>query len=225
MLEADTNEEENMDRYEEKRERMVATQLIPRGIIVEKVLLAMRTVPRELFVDSGFADQAYTDQPLPIEEEQTISQPYVVALMAQALELHAESRVLEIGSGSGYAAAVMSRIAATVYAVERHPSLARLAQERCRNLGYNNVRIVCADGTHGWPEHAPYDAISVAAGSPAVPQALLAQLKVGGCLIMPVGEQSNQRLLRIRQTSPLEYEQEDPGQVAFVPLVSKNQGL
>lgn len=208
-----------MDRYKEKREHMVTTQLVARGIYEENVLHAMRTVPRELFVPPHLSSEAYTDQPLPMEEGQTISQPYVVALMAQALELNRQSRVLEIGAGSGYAAAIMSRIAAIVYSVERHPLLARLAQKRCQQLGYNNVHVLCADGTHGWKEHAPYDAISVAAGSPTVPQALLNQLKVGGCLLMPVGEQNDQRLVRIRQTNPLEYQQEDLGKVAFVPLV------
>jgi protein-L-isoaspartate(D-aspartate) O-methyltransferase len=199
---------------------MVDEQIAARGVADPAVLDAMRAVPREMFVPDSAIEFAYDDTPLPIEEGQTISQPYVVALMAAALALRPRDRVLEIGAGSGYAAAVLSRIAAEVYAIERHAALAESASRRLRKLGYDNVRIVHGDGTLGWPDHAPYDAIVVAAGGPSVPEALRAQLAVGGRLVIPVGATlRSQELVRVTRVGENEYRQEDLGAVQFVPLI------
>jgi protein-L-isoaspartate(D-aspartate) O-methyltransferase len=199
---------------------MVERQIARRGVGDPRVLEAMRAVPRETFLPDSLAELAYDDTPLPIEEEQTISQPYIVALMAEALELEPADRVLEIGAGSGYAAAVLSRIAREVYTVERHESLAGLARERLRRLGYGNVQVLHGDGTLGWPEHAPYDAIVVAAGGPDVPRSLQEQLAPGGRLVIPIGsDPRTQELIRVRRTGPDQWEREDLGAVRFVPLV------
>ena len=209
-----------MDTLEEKRRRMVTEHIAARGIGDRAVLDAMRAVPREAFVPDSMAEFAYDDTPLPIEERQTISQPYVVALMAAALELTGRDRVLEVGAGSGYAAAVLSRIASEVYAVERHGALADLARRRMKDLGFDNVHVVQGDGTLGWPAHAPYDAIAVAAGGPSVPEALRAQLAVGGRLVIPVGTTPRlQRLVRVTRVGESEYREEDLGGVQFVPLI------
>lgn len=205
-----------------ERHSMVERQLAARGLRDPLVLEAMRAVPREAFVPPDFVPEAYADGPLPIGEGQTISQPYVVALMAEALELRGEERVLEIGAGSGYAAAVLGEIAAEVVAVERHWSLADEAAERLGRLGYENVEVVSGDGSRGWPERAPYDAIVVAAGAPAVPDSLRRQLSVGGRLVIPVGrDRTLQQLLRVRRLSETEYEEEELGGVRFVPLVGE----
>lgn len=202
------------------REEMVERQLVSRGIRDERVLAAMRDVPREAFIAGEMAEFAYEDAPLPIESAQTISQPYIVALMTAALELEPHHRVLEVGTGSGYAAAVCSRIAAEVYTIERHAELAEAAARRLAALGYATVHVKHGDGTLGWAEHAPYDAIVVAAGGPQVPEALLAQLGVGGRLVIPIGEtQRDQRLLRVRRIGANEYDREDLGGVRFVPLI------
>lgn len=202
------------------REEMVRRQIAARGVRDRQVLEAMRTVPREVFVPERLAEFAYDDTPLPIGEEQTISQPYVVALMAEALELGPADKVLEIGAGSGYAAAVLSRIAREVRAVERHEVLARRARERMERLGYSNVHIMHGDGTLGWPEHAPYDAIVVAAGGPEVPRALLDQLAEGGRLVIPIGpDPRTQSLVRIRRRADGSCAREDLGAVRFVPLI------
>jgi protein-L-isoaspartate(D-aspartate) O-methyltransferase len=202
------------------RERMVERQIASRGIRDPRVLDAMRVVPREAFVAPGPEDLAYEDRPLPIGEGQTISQPYIVALMIEAAALRPGSRVLEVGAGSGYAAAVMSRIADEVYAIERHPSLADAAARRLQRLGYDNVEVRVGDGSRGWPEAAPFDAILVAAGSPDVPKALKAQLAVGGRMIVPVGARAHyQTLRRITRRDADRYEEEDLGAVAFVPLI------
>ena len=186
--------------FQALRHEMVDRQIVGRGVRDRRVLEAMRTVPREAFVAERLAESAYDDSPLPIAEEQTISQPYVVALMAEALEIRPEDKVLEIGAGSGYAAAVLSRLGREVYAVERHESLVREAEERLARLGYSNVRFLHGDGTLGWPEHAPYDAIVVAAGGPDVPPALLDQLAEGGRLVIPIGpDPRNQDLVRVRR--------------------------
>jgi protein-L-isoaspartate(D-aspartate) O-methyltransferase len=199
---------------------MVEKQIAERGVEHQAVLDAMRAVPREKFVPEAAVDFAYEDRPLGIEAGQTISQPYVVALMAAALELSPRDRVLEIGAGSGYAAAVLSRVAAEVYAIERHAVLVELARRRMKDLGYDNVHIFHGDGTLGCPEHAPYDAIVVSAGGPSVPDALRAQLVIGGRLVIPVGTTSpEQELLRVTRTGETEYEQEDLGSVRFVPLI------
>ncbi len=187
--------------FEHARETMVRGQVEGRGIRNAAVLDALRAVPREAFVPKGLRDFAYEDTALPIEAGQTISQPYIVALMAEAAEITPGDRVLEVGAGSGYAAAVLSRLARQVYTIERHDALSRLAAARLRRLGYDNVQVRTGDGAHGWSEAAPFDAILVAAAGPAVPQALKDQLDIGGRLVMPVGEEgAEQRLVKIVRT-------------------------
>src|SRR3954467_3215174 len=177
------------------RARMVDVQISRRGVRDRSVLDAMRRVPREAFVQPGFEEFAYEDGPLPIAEGQTISQPYIVALMIEAAEVKPGTSVLEVGAGSGYAAAVMSQIADRVYAIERHPSLGEAARQRFEKLGYDNIELRVGDGTRGWPEAAPLDAILVSAGGPEVPQALKEQLALGGRLVIPVGDAHEQKLL------------------------------
>jgi len=208
-----------MTRFKRQRDAMVQDQLIDRGIADQRVLDAMREVPREQFVPENYRELSYRDGPLPIEEGQTISQPYIVALMAEALELEPGDRILEVGGGSGYAAAVLSRIAAEVYAIEYHEQLARLARERIGALGYHNVKVMHGDGTRGWPAHAPFDAILVSAGGPDVPPTLLDQLAIGGRMVIPVGDRTHsQELLRVRKVDTHEYTQDSLGRVQFVPL-------
>jgi protein-L-isoaspartate(D-aspartate) O-methyltransferase len=205
------------------RERMVERQVAARGVNDRQVLEAMRAVPRERFVPEGLAEFAYDDSPLPIAAGQTISQPYIVGLMIQAAELRPTDAVLEVGAGSGYAAAVMSRIAARVYAIERHAELAGTAAARLADLGYDNVSVRAGDGTRGWPEAAPFDAILVAAGGPAIPQALKEQLEIGGRLVIPVGASPlDQRLVKVVRTSATHFEEEDLGGVVFVPLIGEH---
>src|SRR3954452_8355935 len=204
------------------RDRMVNIQIAGRGVRDPLVLEAMRRVPREAFVEPGFEEFAYEDGPLPIGEGQTISQPYIVALMIEAAEVRPGDRVLEVGAGSGYAAAVMSRIADRVYAIERIPSLGEAARCRFERLGYDNIELRVGDGTTGWPETAPFDAILVAAGGPDVPPALKEQLAIGGRLVIPVGEDlHDQTLLEITRTSETAFEVEDMGTVRFVPLIGE----
>lgn len=206
--------------YEHARHHMVDAHIARRGVRDARVLDAMRRVPREIFVDEGFEEFAYDDSPLPIGDGQTISQPYIVAHMIEAAELEPTDRVLEIGTGSGYAAAVMSRVAARVFTMERHARLADTAQRKLDGLGYDNVEVRVGDGTEGWPEQAPFDAILVTAGGPAAPPALKEQLDIGGRLIIPVGEeQRSQRLVRITRTAAGRFEEEDLGGVMFVPLI------
>lgn len=200
---------------------MVERQIAARGVRDHNVLRAMHDVRREDFVPSDLVEFAYDDEPLPIGEEQTISQPYVVALMLEALELKPDDRVLDVGTGSGYAAAAASRIARSVFGIERHARLARAAAERCRRLGFANVRVRRGDGTLGWPEEAPFDAIMVGAGGPDVPAALRSQLAVGGRLVIPVGPARVQQLLRVRRTGPETWVEEDLGPVRFVPLIGQ----
>ena len=193
-----------------------------RGISDLAVLDAMAMVPRERFVGLDLAEFAYDDTPLPIEEGQTISQPYIVALMTEALHLGPTDSVLEVGTGSGYAAAVLSRVAQQVYTIERHRSLAHQAESRLHKLGYDNVRVLCGDGTLGWPEHAPYDAIVVTAGGPETPRSLVEQLKIGGRMVIPAGPSlTEQKLLRITRTSAEEVKIEELGAVRFVPLIGE----
>lgn len=200
---------------------MVRRQIARRGIESRDVLDAMEAVPRERFVPPRMAHSAYADCPLPIGEGQTITQPYMVALMAQAMELAPTDRVLEIGAGSGYAAAVLARLAKAVYTVERHASLARAARARLDRLACANVRVLHGDGTRGWAEHAPFDAIVVAAAAPCVPQALREQLGVGGRLVVPVGPaDGTQRLVRERRNSPSDFQRDELAHVRFVPLVA-----
>lgn len=199
---------------------MVRQQIARRGIADPRVLDAMAAVPRERFVPPRMSGWAYGDHPLPIGKGQTITQPYVVALMAEAMELAPTDRILEVGTGSGYAAAVLGRIAAAVYTVERHASLARGARKRLAALACDNVRVRHGDGTLGWREHAPYDAISVAAGGPRVPAVLREQLRCGGRLVIPVGPRDGaQRLIRERRSGPSAFDREELGAVRFVPLV------
>ena len=200
------------------RWRMVERHIAGQGIRDAAVLAAMRAVPREAFVPGRLAHLAHADQPLPIEEGQTISQPYVVAAMTEALRLRAADRVLEVGTGSGYAAAVLATIAAEVYTIERLRSLADSAARRLADLGYENVHVRHGDGTLGWPEHAPYDAIVVTAGGPDVPPSLLAQLTGGGRLVMPIGPPHAQQLVRVTRTGTTDAH-EALGAVAFVPLI------
>jgi len=203
------------------RDRMVDVQLVRRGIRNQLVLGAMRAVPRELFVDRGFEELAYEDGALPIGECQNISQPYMVALMIEAAEVKPGDRVLEVGAGSGYAAAVMSRIAVYVHAIERHPSLANAALQRLCKLGYDNVALRLGDGTLGWPQVEPFDAIIVAAGGPEIPQALQRQLVIGGRLVMPVGSETLQTLMKVTRRRDNEFEREALRAVIFVPLIGE----
>ena len=205
--------------FEQGRKRMVTTQLARRAVRDIRVLDAMGSVPREVFVTAGMEGLAYEDNPLPIGEGQTLSQPYIVAAMAEAARLDPADRVLEVGAGSGYAAAVFSRLAGQIFAVERHTRLTEAARERCRALGYLNVTFKTGDGSVGWPEAAPFDAILVAAGMPKPPEALKQQLKMGGRLIVPVGEMDEQRLIRITRTAEEAFEEDDLGGVRFVPLI------
>ena len=208
------------DIYAERRHAMVETQLLARGIDDPAVLQAMGTVPREAFVLPADREWAYEDRPLSIGEGQTISQPYIVALMTEALLLWPAARVLEIGTGSGYAAAVLSCIAQEVYTIERLDTLAAQAQHRLETLGYANVRVRHANGTLGWPAHAPYDGIVVTAGGPNIPQALQAQLAIGGRLVMPVGTHPRcQMLTRVTRQSATAFHREPLGPVCFVPLI------
>lgn len=202
------------------RSRMVERQIAQSGVEDERLLEAMRTVPREAFLPAHLREFAYEDTPLPIEEGQTISQPRVVASMIEAAEIGPGDRVLEIGAGSGYASAVISRIALQVYAIERIEALANSAIERLQVLGYDNIEIIAGDGTNGWPERAPFDAIIVSAGGPQIPQALREQLAVGGRLIIPVGrERRVQTLTKLTRTGETTFHEEDLGGVMFVPLI------
>jgi protein-L-isoaspartate(D-aspartate) O-methyltransferase len=198
---------------------MVSTQLARRGISDPRVLEAVESVPREDFVPPQLAAFAYDDAPLPIGDGQTISQPYIVAFTLEALRLAGDDRLLDIGTGSGYAAAVASRLVREVYGVERVPSLCHRARERLARLGYANVHVLCADGTLGWLEHAPYAAIAVAAVGPRPPPALLAQLEVGGRLVMPIGPDGEQTLMRVTRTGAASFRHEPLVDVRFVPLI------
>ncbi len=199
---------------------MIQSQLVARGIQDARLLEAMRKVPRHLFVEEAMKDQAYSDYPLPIGEKQTISQPYIVALMTEALELRGHEKVLELGTGSGYQAAILAELAHRVFSIERIPSLAHRANQNLQKLGYKNVIIRVTDGTLGWPEEAPFDGILVTAGSPQIPQPLIDQLVVGGRLIIPVGDRLSQDLVLVERT-PEGIEKTSLGGVRFVDLVGK----
>lgn len=204
------------------RAAMVDRQLVRRGVSDERVLAAMRTVPRECFVPKAFAEEAYDDHPLPIAEGQTISQPFIVAHMIEAARVGPGDRVLEVGTGSGYAAAVLAVVAGSVVTIERHTGLAHTAADTLAALGIGNVAVHVGDGTRGRPEEAPFDAIIVTAGGPSVPESLQRQLAIGGRLVIPVGRHRiEQRLVRITRTGETDFEEEDLGAVAFVPLVGE----
>jgi protein-L-isoaspartate(D-aspartate) O-methyltransferase len=207
--------------FEEARRLMVERQLARRGITDERVLEAMRQVPRHVFVPQDMWDMAYRDTPLPIGQGQTISQPYIVAYMTQLLDLAPEDRVLEIGTGSGYQVAILSRLAKQVYTIERIGDLARQAAQILKELGYDNVQLRTADGGYGWPEAAPFDAIMVTAAAPEIPQPLIAQLAEGGRLVIPIGPTGYQDLLRLRRRGE-RIERENLVPVAFVPLVGEH---
>jgi protein-L-isoaspartate(D-aspartate) O-methyltransferase len=209
------------DERVKERQQMVEEQLIGRGIEHKAVLQSMRTVPRHLFVPSQWRQYAYKDGALPIGEGQTISQPYIVALMAAALEPNPSDRVLEIGTGSGYSAAVLSQIVSMVYTIERLAGLAREAETRLQALHYDNIRVRVGDGTKGWPEEAPFDGIIVTAGAPVIPSSLCAQLVVGGRLVIPVERDGYQELVRVRHTPEGNFPQENLGEVRFVPLIGE----
>ncbi len=204
---------------EARLEAMVARQIAARGVRDKAVLAAMRAVPRDAFVNPAQAAFAYDDTPLPIGEGQTISQPYVVAVMLEAARIRASDTVLEVGAGSGYLAALMSRMAQRVIAVERQPILAHAARDRLSRMGYANVEIRAGDGTEGCPEAAPFDAIIVSAGGPAIPPPLREQLAIGGRLVMPIGGAGDQRLIRIIRSSAEAFSQDALGSVRFVPLI------
>ena len=187
------------DRFAAERQNMVDSQLRARGIRDQRVLDAMARVPRHDFVEERYREQAYEDHPIPIAEGQTVSQPYIVALMLETLLLEPSSKVLEIGTGSGYQAAVLAELAAEVYSVERHPQLARAAEAALVRHGYTNVRVILGDGSHGLPALAPFDAIIVSAAAPQVPSALFDQLREGGRMIIPVGPPEAQELQLVRK--------------------------
>jgi protein-L-isoaspartate(D-aspartate) O-methyltransferase len=211
--------ENEEDEFRAARLKMVEQQLHQRGIRDERVLQAMAEVPRHLFVPETWRSSAYTDGPLPIGEEQTISQPYIVALMSEALELQGAETVLEIGTGSGYQAAVLSRLAKQVYSIEIIPQLAETARVRLAALGYTNVTVLVGDGNLGWPQASPYTAIMVTAAAPQIPPALLEQLADGGRMVLPVTvDRDIQHLVRLQKQGG-EVAREDLGAVRFVPLV------
>ena len=201
---------------------MVDRQIAARGLKDPRLLAAFRAVPREEFINPSYAGYAYQDSPLPIESGQTISQPYIVALTIDAAEIDDRAEVLEVGAGSGYAAAVIGQIADQVIAIERHPELVELARQRMKHLGYKNVRIVEGDGTLGWPEEAPFDAIVAAASGSHVPQSWIAQLRPGGRIVMPLGDpRSVQSLVKVTKQEDGTLRREDLGAVRFVPLIGR----
>ncbi len=209
------------DEYKRLREEMVQKQLVKRGINDPSVLKAMRTVPRHLFVLKDYRHLAYADHPLPIEARQTISQPYIVAIMTQSIDIKKSDKVLEIGTGSGYQAAVLSKIAGRVYSVERIPTLARRARKILDSIGCGTVNIKVTDGSFGWEEMAPFDAILVTAGAPEIPATYLKQLVVGGRLVIPVGSRGLQVLKRIIRTGEEDFSEEILVDCRFVPLIGK----
>ena len=213
---------DTMTDFAVQREAMVERQLKRRGIQDRSILEAFRSVPREEFVAENFAHMAYADHPLPIEAGQTISQPYIVALMIEAAAVQATSKVLEIGSGSGYAAAVISRIAAQVVGIERQKDLVHVARERLKRLGYENIEIVEGDGTRGHPGHAPFDAILAAASGSHVPRSLVDQLAPGGRIVMPLGSPDwLQQLVKVTKLTDGTLQQSELCGVRFVPLIGE----
>jgi protein-L-isoaspartate(D-aspartate) O-methyltransferase len=209
---------ENLSRI---RLKMVEEQVVARGIKDARVIAAMRKIPRHLFVEEALQNQAYSDRPLPIGEKQTISQPYMVALMSEALQLTGKEKVLEIGSGSGYQTAILAEMARQVFSIERILSLTMKARMLLINLGYTNVEVKFSDGTEGWIGESPFDAIIVTAGSPDIPQPLVHQLAAGGRLVIPVGDESAQDLIRLTKTEE-GIKREDLGGCRFVKLIGRH---
>ncbi|MBW1997809.1 MAG: protein-L-isoaspartate(D-aspartate) O-methyltransferase [Deltaproteobacteria bacterium] len=204
--------------YRVARERMVKNQLIPRGIRDKRVLEAMRKVPRHLFVEEALRGEAYNDHPLPIGYKQTISQPYIVALMTEALELKGTEKTLEIGTGSGYQTAILAELSEEVYSVERIGPLMESAKKLLSKLGYTNIFFKAYDGTLGWKEFTPYDAIIVTAGAPRIPEPLLEQMADGGRMVIPIGDRYSQELVKVVKQKD-EYKQESLGGCRFVDLI------
>ncbi|MDP1992900.1 MAG: protein-L-isoaspartate(D-aspartate) O-methyltransferase [Syntrophales bacterium] len=211
------------DRFQKQRIKMVDGQIRARGIADQRVLTAMEKIPRHLFVDEVLAEQAYNDNPLPIDRRQTISQPYIVALMSEAMELTGREKVLEIGSGSGYQTAILAELAERVFSIERIASLATRARRILDSLNYYNVAIRVGDGTYGWREESPFAAIMVTAGAPRIPKVLIEQLDIGGRLVIPVGDRSSQVLLKLTRLSedPDDLKQEELGGCRFVDLIGE----
>ncbi len=210
-----------MNAHDSKRQHMVNTQIIPRGIKDIRVIEAMRKVPRHLFLDEALWPQAYEDHPLPIGEKQTISQPYIVALMTEALKLTGTEKVLEIGSGSGYQTAVLAELAEQVYTIERIPAIAKRARKTFDQLQYKNIVITIGDGSSGWKEHGPYNGIIVTAASPSPPKPLLGQLATGGRLVIPIGKEFSQELMVYEKEDGKEFKEENYGGCRFVKLVGE----
>ena len=207
--------------YRNQRQVMVDTQIIARGITDTRVIDALLEVPRHLFLDEAFHAQAYDDNPLPIGEKQTISQPYIVALMTESLELNGTERVLEIGTGSGYQTAVLARLAEQVFSIERIPGLAKRARRIFDELKYTNIVVTIGDGTLGWKQYAPYDGIIVTAAAPRPPQALLDQLARGGRLVIPVGDELSQNLMVYTREDDGQFATENKGGCRFVKLIGE----
>lgn len=204
--------------YRVARERMVKNQLIPRGITDRRVLEAMRKIPRHLFVEEALQGEAYNDHPLPIGHKQTISQPYIVALMTQALDLKGDEKTLEVGTGSGYQTAILAELSEKVYTIERIRPLMENARKLLAELGYANILFKAFDGTLGWKEYAPYDAIIVTAGAPRIPEPLLEQMADGGRMVIPIGDRYSQDLIKVVRKKD-DYRQENLGGCRFVDLV------
>lgn len=207
--------------YEGARQKMLDAQIRARNVRDPRVLEAVRKVPRHLFVEEALRDRAYLDKALPIGEKQTISQPYMVAAMSEALELTGRERVLEIGTGSGYQTAILAELAESVFSVERIASFVPLARRRLESLGRYNVLVKVGDGTIGWSEHAPYEAILVTAAAPQLPRPLLEQLSVGGRLVVPMGPEESQTLMRIRRDEE-GFHEEALGECRFVKLIGRH---
>jgi len=212
-----------LNEYASKRQQMVDSQIIKRGIQDARIINAMKKIPRHLFLDEALHSQAYEDYPSPIGEKQTISQPYIVALMTELLQLKGNEKILEIGTGSGYQTAVLAELADQVYSIERIPALAKRARKLLDELKYTNIVITIDDGTLGWREHSPFDGIIVTAAAPYAPTALLEQLKTGCKLVIPIGEEFVQDLLVYTKEDKDEYSKENYGGCRFVKLIG-NQG-
>jgi len=208
--------------YESKRLQMVEGQIKDRGVRDRRLLDAFRKVPRHLFLDDALRPQAYEDHPLPIGEKQTISQPYIVALMTEALHLTGYEKVLEIGTGSGYQTAILAELAEQVYSIERIPSLAKRARKILDDLKYSNIIVKIGDGTDGWREYAPYAGIIVTAAAPEAPDPLLQQLETGGRLVIPIGDEYNQELVVYVKEGEDRYREERYGGVRFVKLIGSH---